>query len=159
MTSATLFPTIRWCQRKDKVLLKLEARNPTKETVEFTDDNRLRYNADCLLKNYMLDLELFDEIDHENSGYKRIGFNMEIVIKKKEQVSWPRLTKENVKLSYVGVDWNNWVDSDDEDPEEDHQDFNFGPTEEGEANSDEDDEEAQNLDDLDVQEDVTETQK
>ena len=46
---------------------------------------------------------------------------MEIVIKKKEQVSWPRLTKENVKLSYVGVDWNNWVDSDDEDPEEDHQ--------------------------------------
>jgi len=46
---------------------------------------------------------------------------MEVVIKKKEQNTWPRFTKDTKKLAYVGVDWNNWVDSDDEDPEEEDQ--------------------------------------
>ena len=46
---------------------------------------------------------------------------MEVVIKKKEPNTWARLTKSTAKCSYIGVDWNNWVDSDEEDPEEDHQ--------------------------------------
>jgi len=83
---------------------------------------------------------------------------MEVVIKKKEQNTWPRFTKDTKKLAYVGVDWNNWVDSDDEDPEEEdqQQDFNFGPQE---GDSDEEDDVPEDLDDLEAPEDVEQTQK
>jgi hypothetical protein len=40
------------------------------------------------------------------------------LIKKSEEKSWPRFTKTTQKLANVAVDWNNWVDSDEEDPEE-----------------------------------------
>lgn len=154
----TLTPQVKWCQRKDRVLAKLEARNPKSETIEFVAPNLLKYNGVCDGKDYKLELELFDDIDVENSGYKRCGFVVDLLIKKAEEKSWPRFTKTTQKLANVAVDWNNWVDSDEEDPEEEAdggQDFNFGPQE-----GDSDEEEGQEgLDDLEGQEDVAQTQQ
>lgn len=155
----SLHPQVKWCQRKDKICAKQEARNPKKETLQFVEPNMLKYSGESTDgKTYKMEQELFEDFDIENSGYKRIGYNMEVVIKKKEQNTWPRFTKDTKKLAYVGVDWNNWVDSDDEDPEEEdqQQDFNFGPQE---GDSDEEDDVPEDLDDLEAPEDVEQTQK
>ena len=50
---------------------------------------------------------------------------MEVYIKKQEQASWKRLTKSTQKFQYIGVDWNNWVDSDEEAEDEEPQQGNY----------------------------------
>ena len=101
---------------------------------------------------------LFAPFDTGNSSYKVFGYNIEVLIKKTEQVSWPRITQSKTKMPNIGVDWNNWVDSDEEAEEDEAppQDFNFGPAE---GDSDEEPEEPEaNLDDLESEEDVKQTQ-
>jgi len=84
---------------------------------------------------------------------------------KKGDNKWLRITKENLKSQNITVDWNNFVDSDDEKQEVDmdeNRGFDFGGADgpEGPEGGDSDDEEPKNkLDDLEGDADVTEATK
>ena len=55
-------------------------------------------------------------MDVEQSKWKVIGRHVDFKIKKKEddQPYWSRLTKENEKFSWISIDWNRYIDEDEE---------------------------------------------
>lgn len=80
-------------------------------------------------KSYELDVELFKEVNKEESKFRTEARNVFLNIKKKEKGPyWPRLLKENVKHSWLHVDWGMYIDEDDDDGDLDlGQNFNdFG---------------------------------
>ena len=50
---------------------------------------------------------------------KKTGYEITLVLKKKESESWPRIPASKDKFQNISVDWNNWVDSDEEEEAED----------------------------------------
>ena len=66
---------------------------------------------------YGFTMEFFAGIVKAESKFNTKGRNPIITLAKadKEAEYWPRLTKEKVKNSRITVDWNKWVDEDEED--------------------------------------------
>ena len=62
-------------------------------------------------------MEFFAGIVKADSKFNTKGRNPIITLAKadKEAEYWPRLTKDKVKNSRITVDWNKWVDEDEED--------------------------------------------
>ena len=62
-------------------------------------------------------MEFFAEVVKDESKFNTKGRNPIITISKKDKEAeyWPRITKEKVKNSRITVDWNKWVDEDEED--------------------------------------------
>ncbi|KAL5347225.1 p23 chaperone protein wos2 [Pseudogymnoascus australis] len=79
--------------------------------------------SDSLKKSYHVELELFAEIDVENSKINHTSKNVELVLRKKEakEEFWPRLLKDSKKVHYLKTDFDKWVDEDEQEeaPEED----------------------------------------
>ena len=121
--STNQFPTLKWAQRKDKLYLTINVIHSKKPTIEIKG-KKMKYEGTDGTKNYSFDIELYDEIDTENSKYtldtRNIFLNLK---KKKEGAYWPRLTSEKVKYHWIEIDWNYFVD--DEDEEEEAKEPNF----------------------------------
>ncbi|KAM6977147.1 prostaglandin E synthase 3-like [Aplochiton taeniatus] len=67
--------------------------------------------------------DLFGAIDPNGSKHKRTDRSVLCFLKKAEAgKSWPRLTKDKAKFNWLGVDFNNWKDWED-DSEEDLSSF------------------------------------
>ena len=121
--STNQFPTLKWAQRKDKLYLTINVIHSKTPTIEIKG-KKMKYEGTDGTKNYSFDIELYDEIDTENSKYtldtRNIFLNLK---KKKEGAYWPRLTSEKVKYHWIEIDWNYFVD--DEDEEEEAKEPNF----------------------------------
>ena len=117
------FPTLKWAQRKDKLYITINVVHSKKPTIEIKG-KKMKYEGTDGTKNYSFEIELYDEIDTENSKYtldtRNIFLNLK---KKKEGAYWPRLTSEKVKYHWIEIDWNYFVD--DEDEEEEAKEPNF----------------------------------
>ena len=75
--------------------------------------------------------------------------------------SWSRIPASKDKFQNISVDWNNWVDSDEEEEAEDQQmpNFDFGGAGDMEGDASDDGDEEEDLGDLDGDVDVEETQE
>ncbi len=73
--------------------------------IKGTSDNR----------DYQTTLNLFSEIVPSESKYQINGFSVQILLSKKDKESsyWPRLVEEK-KANHITVDWNKYIDEDDE---------------------------------------------
>ncbi|KAM0286038.1 hypothetical protein ACHAQH_001046 [Verticillium albo-atrum] len=84
-------------------------------------------HSDTLKKDYHLDLELYGEIDTEESKVNHTGKNIELKLQKKElkEEYWPRLLKESKKVHFLKTNFDKWVDEDEQEeaPEEDFSQF------------------------------------
>ena len=136
-------PSIIWAQHKDgNVLVTIQvhdAQDPkvslTSTTFTFTgasDNGEYKYNTT---------VELFEEIVVEESSYLVRPRGIEMKLKKKDtSIWWPRLAKTTKKLHYITVDWNRWVDEDDDEDEQKGFDWGGdGMNFEDESSSDDDD--------------------
>ena len=67
--------------------------------------------------NYGFTMEFFAAVVKADSKFNTKGRNPIITLAKAETDGeyWPRLTKDKVKNSRITVDWNKWVDEDEED--------------------------------------------
>ncbi|KAJ5279233.1 hypothetical protein N7478_004605 [Penicillium angulare] len=102
---------------KDKASLKL---NPT--NVSFTGPSGKGVT-------YSVSLDLFGEIDPENSKVNHTDREVELVLRKKElkEEFWPRLLKDSKKVHFLKTDFDKWVDEDEQDEAaEDDYANNFG---------------------------------
>lgn len=83
------------------------------QKVELTNTH-LKFEGESAGKKYALQLELFAEVDSENSKWNKTGFHLLIVLEKKDTNAdfWPRLLKSKDKNQYIQVDWSKWVDED-----------------------------------------------
>ena len=67
---------------------------------------------------YSFDINLYNEVNKEESKFSLDSRNVFLNIKKKEKGPyWPRLVKEEGKIHYIVVDWAYYVDEDEEDEE------------------------------------------
>ncbi|KAF3384615.1 Protein wos2 [Penicillium rolfsii] len=78
---------------------------------------------------YSVSLDLYAEIDPENSKVNHTDREVELVLRKKELKLeyWPRLLKESKKVHFLKTDFDKWVDEDEQDEAaEDDYANNFG---------------------------------
>lgn len=81
-----------------------------KEEVIDLTDTRLVFNGISQNKKYQFDMELFGEVNKEESKWRKTGFHLLFVIQKKEPSAfWPRLTKTKEKNQFIQIDWSKWV--------------------------------------------------
>ena len=111
--STTQFPSLKWAQRKDKLYITIHVVHSQKPTIDIKC-KKMKYSGTDGTKNYSFEIELFDEIDKENSKYTLDTRNIFLNLKKKKEAYWPRLTSDKVKYHWIEIDWNYFVDEDEE---------------------------------------------
>lgn len=153
-------PNIKWAERKDKLYVTIQLVDVKEPKIDITEDNRLIFSGTSEGKQYSLNLELFGEVDRAESKWTLDTRNVFLNIKKKTKGSyWSYINKDKKKYHYIHVDWNLYIEEDEEDTKEPNMGFpgmggNFmdmGGDEDYpmEPQGDEEEQADKNLDDLD----------
>ncbi|KAI5070996.1 hypothetical protein GOP47_0013247 [Adiantum capillus-veneris] len=105
-------PEVKWAQRSDKVLITIDLPDAKDPKVKIEPEGKFCFSA----TGYELDLDLFEKINIEESKTS-IGLrNVFCALVKSEKGWWKRLLKgEGKSPPYLKVDWDKWVDEDEED--------------------------------------------
>ncbi|CAB3235576.1 unnamed protein product [Arctia plantaginis] len=109
-------PPVLWAQRKAEVFLTIsvESKDPTikieQDSIYFKGIN-VSDN-----KSHEVTIPLYDSVIPESSDYVNKGRCIEVILNKKNTDAsyWPSLTKDKKKPHYLKVDFNKWIDEDDE---------------------------------------------
>jgi prostaglandin-E synthase len=112
---------IKWAQRSDNLYLTIAVPDVKDETITLTD-NKLIFKGKSGEKVYEVDIEFYKPCVGEESTYKVMPRSIQMLIMKKkaegeeEEDFWPRLLKDKSKeKNQVNVDWDRYVDQDEED--------------------------------------------
>ena len=94
-----------WAQDKNRVFLTLDGPSIDNPKVELMADGTLKYSAMKDNVHYLLENQLFGEVDVENSKWNTKGRNTIVNVAKKEAGGeyWPRLTKSDKKDQTIKV--------------------------------------------------------
>ncbi|KAG7477478.1 hypothetical protein MATL_G00070100 [Megalops atlanticus] len=110
----------KWYDRRDYVFIEFCVEDSKDVRVNF---EKSKCDFSCLggtdnIK-HQNEIDLFEAIDQNESKHKRTDRSVLCCLRKAESgKSWPRLTKEKAKLSWLSVDFNNWKDWEDDSDEE-----------------------------------------
>ncbi|KAB8077974.1 HSP20-like chaperone [Aspergillus leporis] len=140
---AMLHPEVTWAQRSSDsdaernylyVSIKAPDVNRSEATLNITPTNVTFAGDSKKGVRYEVSLDLYAEIDPENSKVNHSDREVELVLRKKElkEEFWPRLLKTTQKIHFLKTDFDKWVDEDEQDeaPEDDYAN-NFGGFEGG----------------------------
>ncbi|KAK6938226.1 CS domain, partial [Dillenia turbinata] len=110
-------PSVKWAQRSDKVFLTIDLPDARDVKLELEPEGRFFFSATtgpCKVP-YEIDFDLFDKVD-VNESKVSIGMrNICYLVKKAEEKWWSRLLKQEGKPPlFLKVDWDKWVDEDEE---------------------------------------------
>jgi len=133
MSASPLTPEVLWAQRsnatdaeKNYIYLTISVPDVQKSNLKLDlKPKSLTFagHSDSLKKDYQLALDLYAEVDVENSKINHTAKHVEIVLRKKElkEEFWPRLLSDSKKVHFLKTDFDKWVDEDEQDeaPEED----------------------------------------
>ena len=168
----TKFPDLKWAQRKDRVFVTIDLPGATDTKIDLKPDGHLSFSGKVKDQKYAIEIDLYKEVITEDSKWNLRGRNVILNIVKKDQEDeyWPRITKEKIKHPHIKVDWDKWIEEDDENATPDNadlmgdwdpnnmQDFGAGDYEDSDDDEEEevqDDGEAKaDLDDLDGDEEA-----
>ncbi|XP_054165976.1 co-chaperone protein daf-41-like [Oppia nitens] len=116
--SKVLSAPVYWAQRSNLVYVKIGVEDVKSPEVK-VDKNKIYFKAVGSGKQeYEADLELFDEINTEESKFIVRDRGTEFVlIKANVGPYWKRLLKSDSKFHWLKVDFNKWKDEDDTDDE------------------------------------------
>ncbi|XP_024521834.1 uncharacterized protein At3g03773 isoform X4 [Selaginella moellendorffii] len=110
-------PEIVWAQHSERVFLTIELPDAKSPVVKIEPQGKLKFSATAGASDekYEVELELFKEINVEASKISTGARQIFVVIEKAEKMWWPRLIKSEGRAPpYLKVDWNKWVDEDEE---------------------------------------------
>mmetsp|Transcript_17243 Transcript_17243/g.35518 ORF Transcript_17243/g.35518 Transcript_17243/m.35518 type:complete len:218 (+) Transcript_17243:41-694(+) len=113
---------IKWAQRSDAVFITITVPDLKDEKVTLSND-KLVMTASSGSDSYQCDITFFAPCVSSESTYKVLPrcIQMHLIKEEKESEFWPRLLKDkNLEKNQVSIDWNRYVD---EDEEEDADDF------------------------------------
>lgn len=126
-------PEVTWAQRsseteheKNVVFLTVRTPDIVKPDISIDATKVSVSGADKHGKRYELALNLYAEIEPENTKQRHTDFNLYFVLQKKEDKAeyWPRLSSEKGKLHNVRTDFDKWVDEDEQDEKAELPDMN-----------------------------------
>uniref|UniRef100_A0A8C7MC66 Prostaglandin E synthase 3 n=1 Tax=Oncorhynchus kisutch TaxID=8019 RepID=A0A8C7MC66_ONCKI len=112
--------TAKWFDRRDSVFIEFLVEDSKDLKVKF-EKSKLDFRCVGGIENlkHQNDLDLFDSIDPNESKHKRTDRSVLCCLKKaKAGIAWPRLTKDKAKFQWLGVDFNNWKDWEDDSDED-----------------------------------------
>mmetsp|Transcript_20815 Transcript_20815/g.30839 ORF Transcript_20815/g.30839 Transcript_20815/m.30839 type:complete len:203 (-) Transcript_20815:5-613(-) len=119
---AKLLPPVTWAQRKDTLFVTICLPDVDKESAKIDlKDDSLTFSGKSEGKDYELELVFVKEcggVDAaaEGSKYSIKPRNIQFHLVKKEEGTWPRLLEDKqLQKTNVKVDFDKWVDSDEED--------------------------------------------
>ncbi|RYR01669.1 hypothetical protein Ahy_B06g080538 isoform B [Arachis hypogaea] len=110
-------PEVKWAQRVDKVYVTVQLPDSKNAKVDLTPDGTFTFSASAgsADNQYELKLELFDKVNVEESKINVGVRSIFCVVQKAEEGWWKRLLRaEGKPPHYVKVDWDKWVDEDEE---------------------------------------------
>ncbi len=115
-------PTLKWHQNKDYLYLYFEVINSKNENIRLYENKisfYVRSNND-----YLMEFELDNLIDVDESKYFLEEKGVRVILKKKESEKWNFLTKDrNIYKNNIKINWAEW-DDDDSDGEENNNNYN-----------------------------------
>ncbi|XP_020231690.1 co-chaperone protein p23-1 isoform X2 [Cajanus cajan] len=115
-------PSVKWAQRSDEIYITVELPDAQDVKVVLEPEGKFYFSATCGSEKipYEVDIDLFDKVDVNNSKASVGSRNIFYVVQKTESKWWSRLLKQEGKPPvFLKVDWNKWVDEDDEEQEDD----------------------------------------
>ncbi|KAJ5757543.1 uncharacterized protein N7511_006237 [Penicillium nucicola] len=136
--SQTLTPEVTWAQRSsdsepERNYLYVNIKTPdvpkADASLSITEKNVTFKGPSRKGVTYSVSLDLFGEIDPENSKVNHTDRDVELVLRKKELKLefWPRLLESKQKMHFLKTDFDKWVDEDEQDEAgEDDYANNFG---------------------------------
>ncbi|XP_046357143.1 very-long-chain (3R)-3-hydroxyacyl-CoA dehydratase 3-like [Haliotis rufescens] len=117
-----LSPFVYWGQGNDFVSLKIDLRDIEDEVVDLREDSLTFYAQGNGLKGnnqYGFDIDFYLPVDSEESKYRVTETSVEFHIKKVgEGEVWPRLTHKQMKLPWLKIDFDKFMDESDKEQEE-----------------------------------------
>jgi hypothetical protein len=108
-------PSVLWHQTKDEVYFTIEVNNIDNENITIAE-NSFSFSGISNNNNYEINFEYLNNIDNNNSKYVVEQKNIKVTLKKINiNEYWNSLTKDkNIYKNNIKVNWNAWVDEDDE---------------------------------------------
>lgn len=111
----TMQPILAWAQRKADIYITVEV-DCKEAKVEITE-RCVKISATSDGVDYETELPLFAEVDTETSRWT-VARGIIVHLFKKEKARWPRLLETSERRKNIKVDWNRWIDTDDEEEAE-----------------------------------------
>ncbi|XP_070028296.1 co-chaperone protein p23-1 isoform X1 [Nicotiana tabacum] len=111
-------PAVKWAQRSDKLFITVELPDAKNVKLKLEPEGKFFFSATAGADNvpYEVDLDLFDKINVDESKTSTTSRSIVYLVKKAEDKWWSRLIKqEGVRPVFLKVDWDKWVDEDEED--------------------------------------------
>ncbi|KAI4319403.1 hypothetical protein MLD38_033003 [Melastoma candidum] len=110
-------PEVKWAQRVDKVYLTVVLADAKDAKVNLDPEGVFNFSGKAGFDNnlYEIKLELFDKVNVEESKINIGVRNIFCILEKAEKVWWNKLLRGDGKPPhYVKVDWDKWVDEDED---------------------------------------------
>ncbi|KAF8377222.1 hypothetical protein HHK36_030596 [Tetracentron sinense] len=116
-------PSVKWAQRSDKLFISIELPDAKDVKLKLDPEGKFFFSATSGADKipYEIEIDLYDKVD-VNESKASVGLrNICYLVKKAEEKWWSRLLKQEGKPPvFLKVDWDKWVDEDEE------QEHNFG---------------------------------
>mmetsp|Transcript_13270 Transcript_13270/g.28047 ORF Transcript_13270/g.28047 Transcript_13270/m.28047 type:complete len:196 (-) Transcript_13270:1241-1828(-) len=109
---------IKWAQRSDSLYITIALPDVKEESIKLADET-LKFAGKSEGKEYEVDIVFFKPVDAEGSTYKVLprSVQMHVMKSKKDEDEefWPRLLKDKaLEKNQVKIDWDRYVDEDEE---------------------------------------------
>nr|XP_010906988.1 uncharacterized protein OsI_027940 [Elaeis guineensis] len=109
-------PEVKWAQRVDKVYITVQLPDAKDVKVNLEPDGIFTFSATAGAENnlYELKMDLYDKVNVEGSRINTGVRSIFCVVEKVEKGWWKKLLRDGKTPHYVKVDWDKWVDEDDD---------------------------------------------
>lgn len=110
-------PEVKWAQRTDKVFITVLLPDSKNAKVNLEPEGVFNFSATAGTDNntYELKFDLFDKVNVEESKINIGVRSIFCILEKAEKVWWKKLLRGDGKAPhYVKVDWDKWVDEDED---------------------------------------------
>ncbi|XP_022753791.1 uncharacterized protein OsI_027940-like [Durio zibethinus] len=125
-------PSVKWAQRSDAVFITIELPDAQDVKLKLEPEGNFFFSATSGVDKipYEVDMDLHDKVDIDGSKASVGKRNICYLVKKAEKKWWSRLLKQEGKPPvFLKVDWDRWVDEEEEDQVQDNKvgpDMDFG---------------------------------
>jgi hypothetical protein len=123
--NTNLIPSLIWHQNKENIFFVIELPETSEHNINISDE-KLYFYALSNSKSYEMVFDFFENVDSEKSSYTIENKHIKFSLKKRELNNWLFLTKDkNVYRNNIKINWNAWVDEDEEEEPDLSQQMDF----------------------------------
>ncbi|XP_076916285.1 co-chaperone protein p23-1-like [Bidens hawaiensis] len=115
---ASQHATLKWAQRADVLFITIDLPDAKDVKLKLEPEGKFYFSATAGADNlpYEIDIELHDKVNVNESKASVGSRTILYLINKEESKWWNRLLKQEGKTpTFVKVDWDKWVDEDEQD--------------------------------------------